>query len=224
VKSQNDTQKPIRMPRSCRVHGKNHIARTTGNPTSNGRSASVLIISAATSILDRRQFLIDSSIECSPNLAPDATKVADYTRDINAQQRRAPAQARPGGRRSNRSWSRAQSMQRRLGVRYERNREQVALSRACKLTVLHGGSPALAFHPSFRDFGTFFGTNGRLRILNRPFMRANCLNLKSFSSEPSGTRTRDPLIKSQMLYRPELTARRDKALSNRVFTAPNVSI
>jgi hypothetical protein len=29
-------------------------------------------------------------------------------------------------------------------------------------------------------------------------------------SEPSGTRTRDPLIKSQMLYRPELTARATK--------------
>jgi hypothetical protein len=29
-----------------------------------------------------------------------------------------------------------------------------------------------------------------------------------FFGEPSGTRTRDPLIKSQMLYRPELTAHR----------------
>ncbi len=28
----------------------------------------------------------------------------------------------------------------------------------------------------------------------------------NFAGEPSGTRTRDPLIKSQMLYRPELTA------------------
>jgi hypothetical protein len=28
--------------------------------------------------------------------------------------------------------------------------------------------------------------------------------------EPSGTRTRDPLIKSQMLYRPELTAHRGR--------------
>ncbi len=34
---------------------------------------------------------------------------------------------------------------------------------------------------------------------------------KPFLSEPSGTRTRDPLIKSQMLYRPELTAHRGEA-------------
>src|ERR1700676_1418782 len=32
--------------------------------------------------------------------------------------------------------------------------------------------------------------------------------------EPSGTRTRDPLIKSQMLYRPELTAHEQGAYAN----------
>src|ERR1700686_686435 len=32
--------------------------------------------------------------------------------------------------------------------------------------------------------------------------------------EPSGTRTRDPLIKSQMLYRPELTAHEEGAYAN----------
>ena len=31
---------------------------------------------------------------------------------------------------------------------------------------------------------------------------------RSNFGEPSGTRTQDPLIKSQMLYRPELTAHR----------------
>ena len=30
----------------------------------------------------------------------------------------------------------------------------------------------------------------------------------AFIGEPSGTRTRDPVIKSHMLYRPELTAHR----------------
>jgi len=43
-------------------------------------------------------------------------------------------------------------------------------------------------------------------------------NLKGYLSEPSGTRTRDPLIKSQMLYRPELTARRNKARDYRPMT------
>ena len=33
-------------------------------------------------------------------------------------------------------------------------------------------------------------------------------NIGDFSSEPSGTRTRDPVIKSHMLYQPELTAHR----------------
>ena len=40
--------------------------------------------------------------------------------------------------------------------------------------------------------------------------------------EPSGTRTRDPLIKSQMLYRPELTAllnNQKKANLYRLFSA-----
>jgi hypothetical protein len=34
----------------------------------------------------------------------------------------------------------------------------------------------------------------------------NLLIYGGYLGEPSGTRTRDPLIKSQMLYRPELTA------------------
>jgi hypothetical protein len=38
----------------------------------------------------------------------------------------------------------------------------------------------------------------------------NLLITLGFFGEPSGTRTRDPLIKSQMLYRPELTAHREK--------------
>ena len=36
----------------------------------------------------------------------------------------------------------------------------------------------------------------------------NSLIYLSYFGEPSGTRTRDPLIKSQMLYLPELTAHR----------------
>jgi hypothetical protein len=42
----------------------------------------------------------------------------------------------------------------------------------------------------------------------------NLLILLDFSGEPSGTRTRDPLIKSQMLYRPELTAHEQGAYAN----------
>ena len=38
----------------------------------------------------------------------------------------------------------------------------------------------------------------------------NLLLFLGFVGEPSGTRTRDPLIKSQMLYRPELTAHTEK--------------
>ena len=34
----------------------------------------------------------------------------------------------------------------------------------------------------------------------------NSLIYLGFIGEPSGTRTRDPVIKSHMLYRPELTA------------------
>jgi hypothetical protein len=36
-------------------------------------------------------------------------------------------------------------------------------------------------------------------------------------SEPSGTRTRDPLIKSQMLYRPELTALRKNQKNANIY-------
>ena len=39
-----------------------------------------------------------------------------------------------------------------------------------------------------------------------PASSENSLIVLRFLGEPSGTRTRDPLIKSQMLYRPELTA------------------
>jgi hypothetical protein len=37
-------------------------------------------------------------------------------------------------------------------------------------------------------------------------MRKMIKDSEVFLSEPSGTRTRDPVIKSHMLYRPELTA------------------
>jgi hypothetical protein len=40
--------------------------------------------------------------------------------------------------------------------------------------------------------------------------RSIALPTEKIDGEPSGTRTRDPLIKSQMLYRPELTAHREK--------------
>ena len=42
-------------------------------------------------------------------------------------------------------------------------------------------------------------------LMNLQFSRNSLICLR-YIGEPSGTRTRDPLIKSQMLYRPELTA------------------
>ncbi len=41
--------------------------------------------------------------------------------------------------------------------------------------------------------------------MNLQCFRNSLISLR-YIGEPSGTRTRDPLIKSQMLYRPELTA------------------
>jgi hypothetical protein len=67
-------------------------------------------------------------------------------------------------------------------------------------------TPAVSRQAVLLPVAVILAVKGTVSVLAKPPAVKKYVGSLSFFGEPSGTRTRDPVIKSHMLYRPELTA------------------